>query len=73
MNDDPDAHHMLARRSFLTLALAERWNAAGTSNEALISEEYLGLIAPDKSIMGDFAYYLLRKSSFERPRKLSNI
>ena len=57
--DDPDAHHLLLRRAFLSLVAMERWNAAGISAQTIIPEDLTYLVAADKVLLGDLGYNVL--------------
>ena len=56
-----DSYELLARRAILTLITMERWNAAGTSTQTMISDDCTKLVVNDKLIMGDMGYCTLRK------------
>lgn len=64
LGQDLDAHHLLARRAFLTLVTMERWNAAGISAETLIPRDLTKLVTADKVLLGDLGYSALSKCPF---------
>ena len=66
LGQDIDAHHLLARRAWLTLVTLERWHSAGTASPTLVPDELTQLCPEDHAIFGDIGYYLLRWSSLRR-------
>lgn len=63
---DADSDEKMARRTWWTLVIMDRWHAASTASPVLIPEASIVLLPEDQALLGETPYHLARKSNLVR-------
>lgn len=67
LESETDSDEKIARRTWWSLVIMDRWNASSTATPCLIPDTATVVLAEDQQLLGDITYHFARESPCHRP------